>query len=289
MNKDYYHILGVDKSAPAEEIKQVYRKLALKHHPDHNPGDKEAEERFKLISEAYAVLSDREKRAQYDARAASGFSQGPRPGPGQSGTREFTEEEFVEILRRAFARQDFQDMARDFKRSGVQFDEKFFDRMFFGGRGVFFGGFYFHGPGQGRGRGRRRRWAGPDYRTSFSREARAAAGQSAVSPPRPAKGLLTSLGQSLKSAAAGLLGTGRAPAISGAAGADINFHLTLSAQEMGQGAKVQVSYRRGGRPHQIAVTIPPGTKPGARLRLKNMGEPGAGGQNGDLYLHIDIN
>ena len=66
MAEDYYQVLGVDKKATADEIKKVYRKLALKWHPDKNPNNKGAEEKFKKISEAYAVLSDTEKRQQYD-------------------------------------------------------------------------------------------------------------------------------------------------------------------------------------------------------------------------------
>ena len=72
---DYYKILGVDKNAKPEEIKKAYRKLALKYHPDRTKGDKEAEEKFKQISEAYAVLSDKEKRQQYDTFGSSGFQQ----------------------------------------------------------------------------------------------------------------------------------------------------------------------------------------------------------------------
>jgi curved DNA-binding protein len=75
MSKDYYKILGVPKSASAEEIKKAYRKLALKYHPDRNKGDKAAEEKFKQISAAYAVLSDPEKRKQYDTVGSTEFHQ----------------------------------------------------------------------------------------------------------------------------------------------------------------------------------------------------------------------
>jgi len=79
--KDYYEVLGVQRSAPAEEIKKAYRSLAMKYHPDRNPGDKEAEEKFKEISEAYEILKDPQKKAHYDryghggARLGSQFSQ----------------------------------------------------------------------------------------------------------------------------------------------------------------------------------------------------------------------
>ena len=73
--KDYYEVLGVKKTSTEDEIKKAYRKLAMKHHPDRNAGNKQAEERFKDINEAYAVLSDKQKRAQYDQFGPSGFSQ----------------------------------------------------------------------------------------------------------------------------------------------------------------------------------------------------------------------
>ncbi|MFM7857836.1 MAG: DnaJ domain-containing protein, partial [Flammeovirgaceae bacterium] len=74
--RDYYEILGVNKTATAEEIKKAYRKVAIQFHPDKNPGNKEAEEKFKEAAEAYEVLSDETKRAQYDRFGHS------RPGGG---------------------------------------------------------------------------------------------------------------------------------------------------------------------------------------------------------------
>jgi curved DNA-binding protein len=74
MAEDYYKVLGVNKSASKDEIKKAYKKLAMKHHPDRNKGDKKSEEIFKKINEAYAVLSDENKRKQYDQFGAEGFS-----------------------------------------------------------------------------------------------------------------------------------------------------------------------------------------------------------------------
>ena len=80
--RDYYEVLGVDRNADDAALKKAYRVLAKKYHPDTNPGDKEAEAKFKEASEAYAVLSDPEKRRQYDQFGHAAFEGGGGPGAG---------------------------------------------------------------------------------------------------------------------------------------------------------------------------------------------------------------
>jgi curved DNA-binding protein len=104
---DYYKILGVNKNASDGEIKKAYRKLAMKYHPDHTKGDKSAEDKFKKMSEAYAVLSDKEKRKQYDTFGSEGFHQ------------RFTQEDIFKGF-------DFGDIFKEFGFGGADF---------FGGRG----------------------------------------------------------------------------------------------------------------------------------------------------------
>ena len=99
---DYYQILGVDRDATAQEIKSAYRKMAVKYHPDRNPGDEEAEEKFKQAAEAYSVLSDADKRARYDHFGAGGVS-----GGGFSGFDPSVFGDFSDILGDFFGFGDF--------------------------------------------------------------------------------------------------------------------------------------------------------------------------------------
>ena len=80
--RDYYEVLGLQKGASDDEIKKAFRKLAMKYHPDKNPGDKVAEEKFKEINEAYAVLSDSEQKAKYDQFGHAGVDPNSFAGGG---------------------------------------------------------------------------------------------------------------------------------------------------------------------------------------------------------------
>jgi len=280
--KDYYHILGVEENASSEEIKRAYRKLALKHHPDHNPGDKRAEERFKLISEAYAVLIDQGKRGQYDEARKVETDSKPEPETDFSYTQE---DLFRDLFADAYARQVFRDLARETQKSGFRFDEKFFKEVFFGGRGFFFGGVFFSGPKFQR----VQRDFGPDFKTTLSGAARSGRRVSTADQAGPKSGLIDWLGRvgrSAKELATTLLGRPTAARIGNTG--DITYKLTISQDQARAGGNVQVLYQRNGSPQKIAVKIPPGTKDGTRLRLKSMGHTGSGRVSGDLFLHIRV-
>jgi DnaJ-class molecular chaperone len=125
---DYYKVLGVDKKVSPEELKKVFRKLAVKYHPDRNPNDKSAEDRFKEINEAYAVLSDPKKKEEYDTYGSSGFH------------KQYSQEDIF----RGF---DFGNIYKDMGAGG---GEDIFSRLFGGGfaRGGGRGGFR-RGPQRG--------------------------------------------------------------------------------------------------------------------------------------------
>ncbi len=100
MESDYYEVLGVNKQATADEIKKSYRKLAMKYHPDHNRGDKDAEQKFKEINEAYEVLSNDQKRAAYDQYGHTAFQNG---GNGFSGGNPFEGFDFSDVFSNIFS------------------------------------------------------------------------------------------------------------------------------------------------------------------------------------------
>jgi DnaJ-class molecular chaperone len=98
MPRDLYDVLGLSKSASADEVKKAYRKLAQKYHPDRNPGDKEAEAKFKEVSAAYEVLSDADRRAKYDRFGHAGPAAGGFPGGGYPGEPTTMDTEAAEEL-----------------------------------------------------------------------------------------------------------------------------------------------------------------------------------------------
>ena len=96
--RDYYEVLGVDRNAEGEEIKKAYRKLALKFHPDRNPNDKSAEEKFKELGEAYEILNDPQSRAAYDRFGHAAF--GPARPPARRRRLPRSQRDFPRSLRR---------------------------------------------------------------------------------------------------------------------------------------------------------------------------------------------
>src|ERR1043166_1216560 len=99
--RDYYEALGADRSASAEEIKKAYRRMAVKYHPDKNPGDKQAEESFKEVGEAYEALADPQKRAAYDQFGHAAFDRSRGGGFARGGGGGFHDP--FEIFREVFS------------------------------------------------------------------------------------------------------------------------------------------------------------------------------------------
>lgn len=131
--KDYYKILGVDRNAKEDEIKRAYRKLALKHHPDRNPGNNNSEEKFKEINEAYQVLSDPEKKSRYDQLGES-YSRWQQHGGSPGGFN--WEDWFVQSPGSGNVRVEVGDIGDIFEGAGLGDFSEFFRRIFGGMSGM---------------------------------------------------------------------------------------------------------------------------------------------------------
>jgi curved DNA-binding protein len=267
--KDYYKLLEVDRDASDEQIRKSYRKLALKYHPDRNPGNPGAEEHFKEIAEAYGVLIDPVKRSEYNRWFATGAQERMAGG----GFRYSQEEIFQDLFKDPRFSRVFQDLFREFERAGFRFDQNFFDQTFFGGRGVFFGAFFLWGPF-----GFRRMKIGrPQQGSKLARS---------ETPQIQPFGLLKRLGKKIgnlllasqKQLPAGRQNTTLRPQ-------DLTYNLIIPTTEAERGTWITISIDRGRGQEKLKVRIPPGTSSGRRLRLKGKGRADG---NGDLYLTVNL-
>jgi DnaJ-class molecular chaperone len=290
--QDYYDILGVAPEASFEEIKRAYRKLALETHPDRNPNNPRAEERFKSISEAYGVLSDPDKKSQYDQYRRLGFHQ--RPGTArQQGFGYSQEEIFRDFFASRQAQDVFAEMQREFSRMGMRFDDSFINKVFFGSGNLFFQGFFFGGPGgvrvfrYGNTAGARTTQTRPEMKES---------------PPAP-KGLVQT-GVSLLAKAGRKLGEfifhkaldwnkgGQQTWNNGRniSGSDMQYQLVISPADAARGGTMEIDlpHLNGGK--KISIRIPAGVHTGTRLRFKEMGRPLETHPEvrGDLYLELSV-
>jgi curved DNA-binding protein CbpA len=260
--QDYYATLGLGPQATEEEIRRTYRRLALQWHPDRNPGDPRAEERFKEISEAYAVLMDPAKRSRYDGTRGAGASGGVGPS---------REDVFRDLFNDPRASAIFEELARELTRMGVRMERGDFERTLFGGR-VVVGRVVVISPltpvrllwGLGR---------------AAFRGARAAEQAEAPRALPRRRGLLARVLEAGRRLLAG-------PAAPGAG--DVTFPLRLTRAEAGRGARKRVTLRRADGEDEVVVTVPAGTREGARLRLRGKGRPLAGGTRGDAYLVVEV-
>ena len=285
--KNLYNVLGVSRDADEEAIRKAYRQLARRYHPDVNPGDEEAEESFKTISEAYAVLSDPERRRNYDEFGEISLEGG-------------FDSEKARRARETFGRR-FGAGGRgggSFARGGESFH---FDDL----EGLFSDLFARSGGPRGR-RGADQEAEieldfvdavrGGEHRLSFARptaDGRARRETLSVRiPPGVADGGRIRLrgkgGEGLGSGGPGDLYARiriRPHPFFRREGRDLYLDLPVSVREATLGAKVQVPTLEG----RVTLTIPPGTDSGSKLRLRGKGVPSpSGGAPGDLYVVVQI-
>lgn len=259
--RDYYEILGVEKSADADTLKKAYRKLAMQFHPDRNPGDKAAEESFKQAAEAYEVLSNAEKRAQYDRFGHQAF-QGGRGGFGGGGG-------------------GFHDMNDIFSQFGDVFGD------IFGGGGGF---------SQSRGRNRNAPRKGADLRFVTEIEmAEVITGKEQQIEFETEAGCNDCAGTGAEKGSAPVTchvcrGTGQVVRQQGFFTMASTCHKCHgSGEAIEKVCKTCDGRGRVEAKRKIKVTIPPGVDNGTRLRVGNEGEGGyKGGPNGDLFVEIRV-
>jgi DnaJ-class molecular chaperone len=250
---DYYQILGVDKSATSQTIKEAYRRLAFQYHPDRNRENPSAVEKMKEINEAYAVLSDPKKKKDYDTLQEQygpyGYDRFKQSYSEQDIFRGSDIDQIFEEMARAFGFRNFGEVFRESYGQGYRTFE-------FRRPGVFGRGFMFFGPGG------RRAYQSED-RTSF-------------------KTLPGHLGRFTQVLLKKMLGI-REPR-RGRDWEDVIFLTPVQARE---GARGQYNHRR--RSKELIIKIPPGVREGQKIRLKGMGAEGKeGGEPGDLYLKVRI-
>lgn len=272
--KDYYQILGVPENASQEEIKKAFRKLAFKHHPDTNPGnEKQAEERFKEINEAYGVLGDSYKRQQYDFARKGQFA-GAGYNTGYGGFQ-YSQQD---IFRDTFANQAmFDELSRMFAQAGLRFDQDFLNRVFFQGSGFVFQ--FFATPGGARQRA---------YRSGGGTTYQAQSPYTSVTTYKPGliERLLSKVAVKIgRYALRKLFGIGYEPLPK--RNLDQHIELEISPAQAAAGGEKQVTCKRDNEKKKLMVKIPAGIKTGTKIRLKGMGLT-EGKKSGDLYLHIRV-
>ena len=264
--RDYYEVLGVGKSASADELKKAYRKLAMQYHPDRNPDNKESAERFKEVCEAYEVLSDTDKRHRYDQYGHEGMKSAFGPGGFDFG-RDFTHTG------------DFQDL---------------FENIFGGGFGDIFGGA--GGGGRRRARNPNAAQRGDDLRFDLEIDFEEALFGSEREVDLTVSDTCETCGGS--GAASGAAREtcrqcGGHGAVAVAVG-PIRMQQTCPVCH-GEGTIIRSPCKKCGgtgrvkAPRHIALRIPKGVETGSRLRLTGKGESGMrGGPAGDLYVVLHV-
>ncbi len=272
--KDYYQILGVPDNASQEDIKRAFRKLAFKYHPDTNPGrEKQVEEKFKEINEAYGVLGDKDKRQQYNFAREGQFA-----GVGYDAKYGGFQYSQQDIFKDIFSNQAmFDELNRIFNQAGLRFDQDFVNRVFSQGGGFVYQ--IFARPG-GASRSTYKFGAEAPYQQPYP--------HAKVSGYKPnwIERLFSRIAMKVgKYALRRLFGFEYEPLPK--QNLDQHIELDISPAEARAGDEKQVTYKRGKQTKRLMVKIPPGVKPGTKIRLKGMGIVD-NKKAGDLYLHVKV-